>query len=115
MRKEAPLRIGAVGCGGLSVAFHISAIRRIPELELVALCDINEERLKQVASHHGITQMFTDMQEMLDKCELDGVSIVGPPELHVLGARLCLERQIPFVTEKPFATRVEDAQELALL
>ncbi|MDO8684684.1 MAG: Gfo/Idh/MocA family oxidoreductase [Armatimonadota bacterium] len=115
MNKNTPLRIGAVGCGMLSSSMHIPAIMRIPELDLVALCDINPERLQAIASKHGATRTFTDMEEMLDNCELDGVSIVGPPSLHVSGAKLCLQRQIPFMTEKPLTTTLDEARELAEL
>jgi predicted dehydrogenase len=40
-----PIRVGGIGCGPVSTTMHLSAIQRVPELELVALCDIDEARL----------------------------------------------------------------------
>lgn len=115
MSKTAPLRVGVVGCGGMAAGLHIPAIIRIPELELAAVCDINPERLASAAAQFGVTRTFADFREMLDGCELDAVGVIGPPDLHVQVARVCLEKQIPFMTEKPLATKLEDARELAEL
>ena len=115
MKKTAPLKIGAIGCGGLAAGVHFPGIKRIPELELVALCDIDKDRLALIAGQFGVNQTFADFNEMLDECELDGVSIIGPPSMHVMCAKVCLERQIPFLVEKPVATTVEDARELMRL
>jgi myo-inositol 2-dehydrogenase / D-chiro-inositol 1-dehydrogenase len=115
MTKSEPLRVGIVGCGALSSSMHIPAVKQIPELELVALCDINPERLAEAAVEFGVTRTFSDMTEMLCQAKLDAVGIIGPPELHVLGAKMCLELQMPFMTEKPLATSLQDARDLATL
>jgi predicted dehydrogenase len=108
-----PVRVGAVGCGRLSQTIHFPAIRSIPELSLVALCDIDPDRLSAAASRFGVADTFADYEEMLDACHLDAVSIVGPPALHVLAVRACLRRGIPFMVEKPLALNVADAEMLA--
>ncbi len=110
---QLPLRIGVIGCGSLSTAFHLPGIARIPELKLAALCDIDEGRLQNTSECFRVAETFTDYRRMLDTVSLDGVLIIGPPPLHVEGAKECLKRQIPFMTEKPLTTRVEEAQELA--
>ncbi len=112
---NSPIRIGAIGCGGMSVGCHFPSIQRVPELKLVALCDIDEDRLQAAAAEFGVTDTYADFEQMLDSGKVDAVSIVGPPSLHVLGARACLTRQIPFMTEKPLALNVADAQQLAEL
>jgi myo-inositol 2-dehydrogenase / D-chiro-inositol 1-dehydrogenase len=107
-----PIRIGGIGCGGMSCIVHFPAIQKIPELKLVALCDIDSNRLAAAASQFNISETFTNFEEMLDSGKVDAVSIIGPPSLHVIGARACLKRQIPFMTEKPLASTVADAREL---
>ncbi|MDO8686380.1 MAG: Gfo/Idh/MocA family oxidoreductase, partial [Clostridiales bacterium] len=96
----------------MACSLHFPAIQKIPDLKLVALCDIDPERLKTAAVQFGIANTFTDIEEMLDNCDLDAVSIIGQPSLHVLGAQKCLKRQIPFMTEKPLAIKVDEAGEL---
>jgi predicted dehydrogenase len=116
MKKlSVPLRIGAIGCGVHASNSHITSIKQIPEMKLAALCDINEESLNVAASRFKVSETFIRYEDMLDKCQLDGICIVGPPSLHVEGARACLKRQIPFMTEKPLSTTLSEARDLAKL
>lgn len=111
--RTPPLRIGAVGCGPMATGIHLPGIRRLPDLKLVALCDIDAQRLGAAAGQFEVADTYSDYEQMLDRSDLDGVCVVGPPDLHVACARACLERQIPFLTEKPLAVTVEAARELA--
>jgi myo-inositol 2-dehydrogenase/D-chiro-inositol 1-dehydrogenase len=107
------LRIAAIGCGWLATDYHITGIARLPELELVALCDIDAARLKLIADRFHVRQTFADYREMLDRVQPDGVCLVGPPALHVEAGCELLRRQIPFMMEKPPATTLAGARELA--
>lgn len=110
-----PIRLGAIGCGPMSTSIHFPGIQRIPELKLTALCDIDGVRLADAAKQFGVEKTYADMEAMLDSGCVDAVSIIGPPALHVLGAKACLRRQIPFLTEKPLALSLKDARDLAEL
>ena len=66
------LKVGIVGVGGIS-EFHISGYKRNPNVELYAFCDINEQRLKEKGARHGITRLYTDVNEMVKLEELDAV------------------------------------------
>ena len=44
--KEKVIRVGSVGLGGIWTGVHEPGIRRSPDLELVAICDIDEEKLQ---------------------------------------------------------------------
>jgi predicted dehydrogenase len=112
-KRTAPLRIGAIGCGDLACGYHHPGIVNTPELKLAALCDLDAARLAAEAKRYDVKQTYTDFREMLDRCELDGVCIVGPPSLHVEAGRECLIRQIPFITEKPMCATLEEAKALA--
>jgi len=114
-QRKPPLRIGAIGCGSLSSAYHLPGIASTPGLTLTALCDLDEGSLDEAARRFGVRETFTDFEKMLDTVPLDGVSVVGPPSLHVAAARSLLRRGIPFLTEKPLTTRPEEAVELARL
>ena len=71
------LKAAVIGVGGISHE-HISAYLKNPDVELYALCDINEERLYQKAEMYGIdkSRCFTDKDEMLKALpEIDIVSV----------------------------------------
>ena len=68
------LKVGIIGTGGIS-HFHIKGYIANPDVELYALCDINEDRLNAVAKEYGIERKFTDINELLKLEELDAVSV----------------------------------------
>ena len=67
-------RIGIIGCGGMGRS-HSRAWTNQPEANIVATADINHEAAEQVAESFGIPNTYTDYNEMLEKEDLDIVSI----------------------------------------
>ncbi|AZN43125.1 Gfo/Idh/MocA family protein [Paenibacillus albus] len=112
--SERNMRIAGIGCGPMG-ALHYSMIGKIPGLELIALCDIDKNKLSQLADSLGVERKFTDITQMLDEIIPDAVAVIGPPALHILVAEACLERQIPFLCEKPISLTTEDALRLERL
>ena len=62
-------RAGVIGAGAIAVHGHIPGYQSVPDVELIALCDINQERAKSVAASKGIAHIYGDYREMLDKEE----------------------------------------------
>ena len=99
------LKVGVVGVGGISGA-HIPAWEEIKEVELVALCDIRQERLDQYpAKRH-----YNDFKEMLEKEELDILDICLPTYLHADYAIMAMEKGINVICEKPISLKEEDVE-----
>ena len=48
------LRVGIIGCGGIANGKHMPSLKEIPEVEMVAFCDIVEERAQKAAEEYGI-------------------------------------------------------------
>lgn len=113
--KTPPLKLGFIGCGEFASLIHFPAIAAVPELKMIACCDTDSSRAQAATARFGASHIFQDFHKMLDQVELDAVGVVGPPALHAAAARELLARQIPFFTEKPISTRVEEARELARL
>ncbi len=104
----APTKLTAavVGCGAISNV-HINAIRLADAL-LVAVCDIDPEKIKEKDS------AYTDYIEMLDKAKPQVVHILTP---HYLHAQMCIEalkRNIHVLVEKPPAMTKTQFTELKL-
>ncbi len=72
------LRFAIVGCGRIAQR-HAEHIRRIGEL--VAACDIEKERAQLLTGNCG-AKPFAELQEMLEKTEIDVVSVCSPNGLH---------------------------------
>ncbi|SRR6266480_2757567 len=105
------LRVAIVGCGKVADQ-HLHAIHRIPDCEIVALCDRELLMAKQLGERFGISKCFFDLQEMLQANQPDIVHITTPPQSHYLLAKQCLEFGTHVYLEKPFTVTAEEAESL---
>ena len=102
--------ISLVGCGRIS-RNHVAAISRIDGLSIVAACDDNAERAREIAEPLGIP-WFTDYEKMLRDVPSEIVSICTPSGLHPLQGVIAAETGRHVVTEKPMAISLKSADEL---
>ena len=77
------LKAACIGTGGI-YSVHMGYLQSFDNVEIVALCDINEELLKRSQERFGATG-FTDFNEMLAETELDAVWICTPPTVRPRG------------------------------
>src|SRR3954469_23189029 len=82
------VRVGVIGLGGRGGS-HVSAWSRMPNVQLAAICDIDEshigEKYKLLESRGGKTPTtFTDFRKMLEDKNIDAVSIATPNHWHTL-------------------------------
>ena len=75
------IRCGVIGVGSMG-AIHAKIIKDSKFGELVALCDINQQTLKQRAKQFQIEKIYTDYKEMINDSSLDMISICLPHYLH---------------------------------
>ncbi len=100
------LKVGLIGVGGISGA-HIPAWEAMEDAELVALCDVRPE---QMETYKDTKRCYTDIQEMLDKEQLDIVDICLPTYLHADVSVAVMQRGIHVLCEKPISLKEEDVQ-----
>ena len=51
------VRIGIIGCGGIANGKHMPALKKLPDVEMVAFCDIIEEQRRQKAAReYGVAR-----------------------------------------------------------
>ncbi|MFA7231374.1 MAG: Gfo/Idh/MocA family oxidoreductase, partial [Victivallaceae bacterium] len=104
------LRIGVIGLG--MGQGHIKGYREHPAAEVVAISDVNPERLKKSGEEFGITQCYADALEMLKKEKLDIVSIAVPNKFHKPLTIAALEAGCHVLCEKPMAMNAAEAEEM---
>lgn len=102
------IKVGIIGTGGISHS-HISSYLNNPSVELYALCDIDEKKLKWVGEKYGIERLYTNADEMLALPELDAVSVTTWNSEHAPCTIKALNAGKHVLCEKPMATTVEDA------
>jgi predicted dehydrogenase len=102
------LKCAVIGTGYLG-KFHAEKYATLPDCDLVAVVDINEETAQTIAQQHG-AKALTDYTSLLG--HVDGVSIVVPTTLHYQVAKDFLNAGAHVLIEKPITTTVEQADEL---
>lgn len=108
LENSKKLRVGVIGCGRISV-MHLTSLSVIEDVELVACCDIIEERAKKAAKKYG-GKAYVSYKEMIDDQNLDAVHICLPHYLHSVVACYAFEKGVNVLTEKPMDVDFESAE-----
>ncbi len=102
-------RVGIIGIGGIFKGSHIGEYLDDDRLEVVALCDIIEERATEIRNKHfPNAAVYTDFRELLKDESIDSVDICTPNYLHSIIAVAAFEAGKHVFCEKPDAVNVEE-------
>ena len=102
----------AVVGGGVVSDRHLSGLAQNPLVELVAVCDIDEQRAREQAKKYGIKAYF-DMAELLEEESLDWIHLCTPVQTHRDLALQAIEAGVDVQIEKPATLAVEEMKEIA--
>lgn len=104
-----PVRIGLIGCGGIS-RHHVQAAINLgsEQIRVVATCDVVPELAQARASATGAEFVTTDWRQVIERKDVDAVDICLPHDLHAEVAIAAAEAGKHVLMEKPIATTLED-------
>lgn len=108
------LKIGIVGCGGIANGKHMPSLKKLDNVEMVAFCDIIEEKAKEAAEQYGIegAKVYTDYKALLKDKSIDIVHVLTPNKSHSFITVAALEAGKHVMCEKPMAKTAADAQKM---
>ena len=108
------LRIGIIGCGGIANGKHMPSLKEIDEVEMVAFCDIIEERAVEAAKKYGTpdAKVYTDYKELLKDETIDVCHVCTPNRSHSFITVDALEAGKHVMCEKPMAKTYDDAKKM---
>ncbi len=109
------LKIAVIGCGGIANQKHFPALKKNEELnEIVAFCDIIEERAQKAAEEFGApgAKVYTDYRELLANPEVEVVHICTPNVSHSEIAVAAFEAKKHVYCEKPMSHSPAEAQKM---
>ncbi|MDR3050867.1 MAG: Gfo/Idh/MocA family oxidoreductase [Oscillospiraceae bacterium] len=112
MSADQQFRVGIVGCGGIANGKHLPALQKLPQVQLVAFCDIVPERAQQAAEKYGApgAKVYTDYRELVADSALDAVHVLTPNKSHAPITIAALESGKHVLCEKPMAKTYADAK-----
>ena len=106
------IRVGFVGTGNITRR-HFGALERLRErAEVVAVCDVVEERARQAAAPFGAS-VYLSSYEMLSRERLDALYVCLPPDAHVDQELAAAQKGIHLFVEKPLPLDLRKAEAIA--
>jgi predicted dehydrogenase len=110
-KKSGRVRVGIVGVGIGSL--HARGYSKLPNADIVALCDIDTARAERVAAEFGVKKIYSDYNIMLAEEKLDAVSVCTPNALHAPVAVAALEAGCHVLCEKPLSVSAAEGKKIA--
>jgi len=104
------IKVGFIGTGGISRP-HRKHLKNMEDVEVVAMCDLEEDRVKEAAEEWNAS-IYTDYKAMLESEEMDALYVCIPPFAHEDQEILAAEKGIALFVEKPVSVTMEKAREV---
>lgn len=105
------IKLACIGAGYFA-KFHVEAWQRIPEVELVAICDTQIEKANELATTYGVKKVYQSIDELYANEDLEVVDIITPPATHY---DLCVQAAnmgIHIICQKPLAPTLAIAKKM---
>ncbi len=102
------MKMGVIGLG--MGRGHARGYHSHPQADLVAICDPDESRLRDVQVELDVPRTYTDAEAMFAAEDLDGVSIAVPNKFHASLSIAALRHGLHVLCEKPMAMTVKEAE-----
>lgn len=109
------MKYALIGCGRIAVNHMKAAINN--ELEIVAVCDVIEEKMEELLAKYGLEKdesikRYTDYKKMVEEMQPELVSIATESGIHAEIALHCIDKGVNLIIEKPMAMSIEDANKI---
>lgn len=105
------LKFGIVGCGHIGRR-HVAVVDAEPQAELVAVCDVDQDKLQQLQEAYPYLRAYTDYEHMLAEADIDVVSICTPHGLHALMSIQAAYAGKTILVEKPMALTTSESRRM---
>jgi predicted dehydrogenase len=109
--SSSKLKVAIVGCGKIADA-HVEEIGKLPNAEVVAVCDREPLMAEQLAARYGVARHFADFSALLAGARPEVVHITTPPQSHLPLALQAIDAGCHVYIEKPFALNKSEAARL---
>ena len=90
---------------------HVRVFSELAETELLAVCDVNEERAKSIGEKYGV-EAYSDSKELLKRKDIEAVSICTWTTTHAVEAMRALKAGKHTFVEKPLASTIKEARRI---
>ena len=111
MNEQKKITAGLVGAGHIA-EFHIRALKRLPNVEIIGVADLREDQARALAEAHHLPASFSSLDDLLQQ-KPQVLHVLTPPAAHTQNTLDALKHGCHVLVEKPLATSVEDCDRIA--
>lgn len=112
-------KVAMIGAGSRANQVIYPSLASLEDVEIAAICDIDEERLNETGDKYGVERRYgksvTDYQRMIEEVKPDAVFAVGQPHIFYDIWMWCLEHGQNLYVEKPLALTIHQARSLTYM
>ncbi|WP_248930555.1 Gfo/Idh/MocA family protein [Paenibacillus hamazuiensis] len=107
-------KIGIIGCGGIANGKHMPSLAKLPNVQMVAFCDIVEDRAREAAGKYGAegARVTSNYREILEDGSIEIVHVCTPNDSHAEITIAALDAGKHVMCEKPMAKTAADARRM---
>ena len=102
------VKAGVIGVGQMGT-YHAQIYQKLPQAELVAICEYDDER-RAAAEKEFNCRGYKDYKELLENPDIEAVSIVLPDNMHREAVEMAVKNHKHILLEKPLAKELEDGK-----
>ncbi|MGH2558866.1 MAG: Gfo/Idh/MocA family protein [Thermomicrobiales bacterium] len=112
---EPRIRVALIGAGTMANTYHYPSLASFPDVDLVAICDLVEEKARQTAARFGIPadRVYRDYRQMVAEVQPGAVYVLMPPQHLYEPVHHLLEQGCHLFIEKPLALTLTQARMLS--
>ncbi len=114
MKDSRIVKVGIIGCGGIANGKHMPSLQKLPDVEMVAFCDLIEERAVKAAKQYGTPDaaVYVDYRDLLADPAIEAVHVCTPNRSHSFITVDALNAGKHVMCEKPMAINSEEARKM---
>jgi UDP-N-acetylglucosamine 3-dehydrogenase len=105
------VKVAVMGLGSWGEC-HLEAYHAMPQVEITAICDVQEEVLQKMGDKYGITNRFTNAEQLWERDDIDLINIVTIENAHFDATVKALKSGKHVLVEKPVSTLLHEAWEM---
>ena len=111
---ERIVNVGIIGCGGIANGKHMPSLKTVPNVRMVAFCDIVPERAEKAAREYGVegAKTYVDYHDLLKDPAIEVVHVLTPNREHAQITIDALYAGKHVMCEKPMAKCAADAKRM---
>lgn len=107
----APVRLGLIGTGSAARRYYLEACKRLPEIDLAAVCDAFPARAREFAAEAGCDAHDT-LEEFLARDDVEAVCVVTQVQDHCAPTVAACQAGKHVLCEKPMAATLGEADDM---